>query len=82
MRVHGAERGGASGGGKRGFVDSPAWMCLSILVFGWAAASDGTPFPVRIAAALLLVAWAGLLARHLVRRSRDRASSPPDAPAS
>ncbi len=64
------------------FRAGPAWMCLSILFFGWTAASSGTTPWVRVAATLMLVAWVVLLVRHLLRRARDRRSSESDESAS
>lgn len=67
---------------SRDFLDGPAWMCLSILAFGWTAASSGTEPWVRAAAALMLAAWVVLLVRHLMRRARDRRPSESDEAAS
>ncbi|WP_162794176.1 hypothetical protein [Streptomyces paludis] len=56
-------------------------MGLSILFWGWTAASSATPTWSRVVALLALAAWVTLLARHLLRRDRARASSaPPDEP--
>lgn len=64
------------------FFDGPGWMCLSILFYGWTAASSGTAPWLRIVAALGLAAWVTLLARHLLRRVHARTfSEPPEGPA-
>ncbi|MER7908585.1 hypothetical protein [Streptomyces sp. NPDC096068] len=60
---------------RREVFDSPAWMVLNVVGWGLAAGSGGTSPVLRIAAAVLLTAWTGLLARHLWRRSRRRTPS-------
>lgn len=65
------------------FFNGPGWMCLSIVFCGWTAASGSTAPWLRAVATLFLAVWITLLARHLLRRARGRASSAhPDEPAS
>ncbi len=52
------------------FFDSPGWMCLCILFYGWTAASSSTAPWLRVVTAVLLAAWVVLLARHFLRRAR------------
>jgi hypothetical protein len=65
---------GISGNASK-FFDGPGWMAFSILFYGWTAASSGTQPWLRVVAALLLVVWLMLLANHLLRHVRGRASS-------
>lgn len=61
------------------FFHGPGGMCLSILFYGWTAASSGTAPWLRVVATLMLVAWVVLLVRHLLRRARGhKASDHPD----
>ncbi|MFE9696088.1 hypothetical protein [Streptomyces sp. NPDC006270] len=56
---------------------------MSIMFYGWTAASSGTAPWSRAVAALFLVIWTVLLARRLLRRARGRTSGKqPDEPVS
>ncbi|MFE6461806.1 hypothetical protein ACFVP0_30670 [Streptomyces cinereoruber] len=59
----------------REVFDSPAWMALNVVGWGLAAGSGGTSPVLRVAAAVLLAAWTGLLVRHFWRRFRRRTPS-------
>lgn len=54
------------------FFDGPGGMCLSIVFYGWTAASSSTAPWLRAVATLLLAVWVVLLTRHLLRRARGR----------
>jgi hypothetical protein len=65
------------------FFAGPGGLCLSIVFYGWTAASSSTAPWMRVVAALFLVVWVMLLARHLLRRARGRTSADhPDESAS
>lgn len=61
---------------ERSLVESPGWMVLCMIWFGWSAASTASAPWVRLGCLVFFVACAALLLRHVVRNRRRRESRP------